>query len=64
MTVSKSFPAPLRQLLDQYWAKGMSASYAFTEARKHGHSVTYHQVSVYYNSKTTTFNTAFMQVFK
>lgn len=52
-----------KETLTTCWAKGMSVSSTFSLARTKGLHVTYQQVTAFFNSKNSAFETSFAAIF-
>ena len=55
---------PLNQLLTEHWAKGFTVQQSFSAARSAGVSVSYQQVTNFYNDKASAFESSFESIFR
>jgi hypothetical protein len=55
---------PLNQLLTEHWAKGFTVQQTFSAVRSTGASVSYQQVTNFYNDKASQFESSFASIFR
>lgn len=63
-TNSTNFSSTQESFLTSCWAKGMTVSSTFNLARTKNYNLTYQQITSYFDSKSSNFNTAFELIFR